>query len=135
MSEVRPILIVEDDVLIRMGLVEAMLAGGFTIEECGDGAAAMAQIEASSELQGLITDIRLGDGPNGWEVAHQARKKFPNIAVIYVTGDSFADWTAEGVPNSLILQKPYADAQLMTAISNLLNAAGPQSMSENPPPE
>ncbi len=132
MSTVPPILVVEDDVLIRMSLVEALQAGGFTIEESGDGAAAIAQIDDTADLQGLITDIRLGSGPNGWEVAHHARRKFPNLAVVYVTGDSLADWTSEGVPNSLILQKPYADAQLMTAISSLLIVAVPQIVREDP---
>ena len=67
-------------------------------------------IDASTELQGLATDIRLGAGPTGWEVAHHARKKYPDIAVVYTTGDGAADWFAEGVPNSVMLQKPFAEA-------------------------
>ena len=82
-------------------------------------------------MQGLITDIRLGTGPSGWDVARHARRHFPHLAVLYVTGDSMGDWAAEGVPNSIILQKPYAEAQLMTAIANLLNEAGAQQLTDS----
>lgn len=135
MSAVPPILVVEDEAFIRMDLVAILCAGGFTIEESSDGAAAIAQIDAVLHLQGLITDIRLGSGPDGWAVARHARQKFPNLAVVYVTGDSASDWNAEGVPNSLILQKPYAEAQLMTAIASLLIEAAPQRAHENPAPD
>jgi hypothetical protein len=46
--------------------------------------------------------------------------------VVYISGDSVDAWTAEGVPNSLILQKPFADAQLLSAVTTLLGAVGPQ---------
>jgi hypothetical protein len=46
----------------------------------------------------------------------------PNIPVIYATGDSVKDWSANGVPNSVIPQKPFAIAQLVTALSALMNA-------------
>ena len=65
----------------------------------------------------------MGGGIDGWEVARHARAKFPNIAVVYITGDSAAQWSAEGVPESLVLQKPFADAQVVHAIATLLNVA------------
>ena len=67
--------------------------------------------------------------------ARHARRRFPHLAVLYVTGDSVAEWTSEGVPNSLIMQKPYADAQLMTAIASLLIEAAPQQSTDSPPIE
>jgi hypothetical protein len=35
---------------------------------------------------------------------------------------SAADWAAEGVPNSAMVQKPFANAQVLTAIATLLDA-------------
>lgn len=133
MSALSPILVVEDDALIRMGLVATLKGGGYTVAECNGGAAAMILIDESSDLQGLISDINLGDGPDGWAVARHARQKFPALAVLYISGESVANWTAEGVPNSLILQKPYAEAQLMTAIASLLIQAVPQQAQDGPP--
>lgn len=125
MAAVQPVLVVEDEALIRMNLVEAFEGGGYTVSECGDGNAAIRFIDLSTELEGLATDIRLGAGPSGWEVAHHARRKYPEIAVVYMSGDSAVDWTANGVPNSVMLQKPFPEAQLITAMSTLIIAAGP----------
>ena len=122
MEAVQPILVVEDEALIRMMLVESLEAGGFSVGGSEDGTAAILYIDASSELHGLATDIRLGDGPCGWEVARHARQKYPAIAVVYMTGDSAADWSANGVPDSVLLQKPFAEAQLLTALATLMMA-------------
>jgi CheY-like chemotaxis protein len=77
-------------------------------------------------LAGVITDIRLGGAVNGWGVARHARELMPYIPVIYMSGDSAHEHTAQGVPDSVMLQKPFAPTQLVVAISTLLNAALPQ---------
>lgn len=127
---VQPLLVVDDEHLIRLDLVDTLESGGYTVSDCADGESAMASIDKSVELHGLITDIRMGNGPSGWIVGRHARQKFPNIVVIYITGDSAADWVIEGVPNSVVMQKPFAAAQLLAAVANLLIEAGPQSAPE-----
>ena len=47
------------------------------------------------------------------------------MAVVYVTGDSITEWPANGVPQSVVLQKPFASAELITAVANLLVAQQP----------
>jgi CheY-like chemotaxis protein len=126
------LLLVEDEPLIRTDLLGALEDGGYGLVEAEDGSTALEAIQNGQALSGVITDIRLSDGPNGWEVARQARHHFPNIAVVYMTGDSAADWTAEGVPNSVLLQKPFAYAQVITAISTLLNVADVSPAQVNP---
>ena len=121
--ELPVLLLVEDEPLIRTMLAEALEDGGYALAEAGDAGEATVQLELEQSFVGLVTDIRLGDGLSGWEVARLARQKYPGIAVVYMSGDSAVDWTAEGVPNSVMLQKPFAAAQVTTAISTLLNAA------------
>jgi len=117
-----PILVAEDEPLVRLSIVDALEEGGYTVLEAKDGADAIKQMDQQDRLRGLVTDIRLGPGPSGWEVAHHAREKFPNLAVVYVTGDSGREWTANGVPQSTVLQKPFASAELVTAVASLLVA-------------
>jgi DNA-binding response OmpR family regulator len=57
----------------------------------------------------------------GWEVARAARNAVPDMPVVYISGDSARDSSSEGVPNSIMLEKPFALPQLVTAISQLLN--------------
>jgi CheY-like chemotaxis protein len=62
---------------------------------------------------------------DGWEVAQHAREIEPDFPVVYMSGAAAADWTSIGVPNSIMLAKPFAPAQLLAAVSNLLNSATP----------
>ena len=76
-----------------------------------------------ADFSGLVTDIRLPGGPDGWEIARRARELRSDLPIVYTTADSAADWPARGVPNSVVVQKPYAGAQLLTAISTLMATA------------
>ncbi len=122
---IRPlVMLVEDEPLIRTVLTDALEDAGYLVLECDTGKKAIARLEAA-DIAVLVTDIRLGVGANGWDVARSARQRRPSTAVVYMTGDSASDWSSEGVPTSIILQKPFATAQIVTAVSNLLNAAAP----------
>lgn len=44
---------------------------------------------------------------------------------LYMTGVAANDWASHGVPNCILLEKPFAPAQVLTAMSQLLNAAAP----------
>jgi len=120
--DVPPILVAEDEALIRLALAEALEEGGYSVVEAADGRTAWHEIDGAERLRALVTDIRLGEGPSGWELAQHARQKFPALAVVYVTGDSIGEWPANGVPQSTVLQKPFASAALVTAVANLLVA-------------
>lgn len=120
MDEIPPILVVEDELLVRLTIAEALEDGGYTVVQAADGAEAVAVIDSTPNLRGLVTDIRMGPGVDGWEVARHARIKCPCIAVVYATGDSASDWAASGVPQSVILQKPFASSEIVTALANLL---------------
>jgi DNA-binding response OmpR family regulator len=54
------------------------------------------------------------------------RETSPAFPIIYMTGAAADQWASHGVPNSVLLNKPFAPAQLLTAISQLLNASSPQ---------
>lgn len=115
------LLLAEDEALILMAMEDALLEGGYTVICATNGAEAMALLEDQYQhLSGVITDIKLGEGPDGWAVARRARELKPDIPVVYGTGDSADEWTVHGVPNSLVLQKPFTAAQLVTAVSTLL---------------
>jgi hypothetical protein len=59
------------------------------------------------------------------EVAQHAREIDPAFPVVYTSRAAAADWASKGVPNSIMLSKPFAPAQLLTAVSNLLNSGTP----------
>jgi DNA-binding response OmpR family regulator len=121
------ILVVEDDHLIQSVVEEALKEGGFEIVIASTAEHAAELLDsAQGEYRALVTDINLGrDRLDGWEVARRAREIDPAFPVVYMSGDSAEDWASKGVPNSIMLAKPFAPAQLVTAVAQLLNGAPP----------
>jgi len=121
MTPTKMLLPVEDEGLVRYDLKEGLIEAGFDVRDVAHGGKAVSELEAGpSRFSGLITDINLGKGPDGWGIARRGRKLVPNLRVVYIIGHAAADWPSKGVPNSLTLSKPFATAQLITAISTLL---------------
>jgi CheY-like chemotaxis protein len=123
------ILIVEDDALVSIAVEEIVSDGGFDFVVTSNGDDAILELERDiGRFCAVLTDVRMPGTTSGWDVARRARELSPTMPVIYMTGDSAAQWSANGVPNSVLLTKPFADAQLMTALASLLNAASTASM-------
>ncbi len=108
-------------------LAKEMLGdGGFETDIIASGEEAVTLLRGhTGKYRALVTDINLKDKMDGWEVAQYAREIEPNFPVVYMSGAAAADWTSKGVPNSIMLSKPFAPAQLVTAVSNLLNSSTP----------
>jgi len=121
-NQVLLILVVEDELLIQELVKEALAEGGFESEitASGEEAIALLQREAGKH-RALLTDINLEGEITGWDVAKRAREINPDLPVIYMSGGAADQWPSHGVPNSILLKKPFAPAQVVTAISQLLN--------------
>ncbi|WP_337271263.1 response regulator [Oryzifoliimicrobium ureilyticus] len=116
------VLVAEDEPFIISYIEDILSDAGFVPFSAEDADKAIAALnEDPARFIGLITDIRMPAQASGWDLARRARELTPTMPVIYMTGDSAAGWAANGVPNSILLQKPFADAQLVNALASLLN--------------
>ena len=128
------LLLVEDDALVVMVAEDALKLGGYGVRVATTGAEALDALDAPSpRFAGLVTDIGLGRGPDGWEVARHAREHQADMPIVYMTAESAGAWPTDGVPNSLLVQKPYAPAQLLAAIATLITAADASRATSEPP--
>ena len=116
------ILLVEDEVLIRLIVAEELTESGFEVREAEDGDHAAALIEAQADaFELLVTDIHMPGRLDGIEVARLLRERRPDVPVIYVTG-------RPGVLNGLghlgnravLLAKPFAPSELLAVVQRLL---------------
>ena len=124
MNSATLLLLVEDDDAVRPAIEEALREGGFELEVADSGDKALSFLESRKDtLHGLITDINLGDGPDGWEIARRGRELIPTLPVVYMSGAAGHEWPSKGVPRSTLVSKPFAPAQLITAISTILNVS------------
>jgi DNA-binding response OmpR family regulator len=115
------VLVVEDDQGIQSIVEDALVEGGFEPAIAPSGEEAVTLLRRNRNgYRALVADVKLRGRMDGWEVARHAREIDPEFPIVYMTGASADQWPAHGVPNSILLQKPFAPAQLVTAVSQLL---------------
>jgi CheY-like chemotaxis protein len=106
-------------------VTEALQDGGFTVRPEHDAEGALRALEECSDsLAALITDVNLASKVTGWELARRARALRPDLPVVYTSGYASAHRPREGVPHSILVPKPYAPAQIVSAIAALIDQAG-----------
>lgn len=118
------VLIAEDEPLIQTTLEDVVTDAGFEHFSVSSADEAIRALEEdSARFCALMTDVRMPGQTNGWDLARRARELQALMPVIYMTGDSAKEWAAQGGPSSVLLQKPFVHAQLITALTTLLNDA------------
>ena len=118
------ILVIEDEYSLQGIVEEALIDGGFETDILSSGEEALTLFKGRlKNYKALVTDVNLKGRMSGWDVARQIREIAPNCPVVYMTGANADEWASQGVPDSILLQKPFAPAQIVTAVSQLLNSA------------
>jgi DNA-binding response OmpR family regulator len=126
LEELPIILVVEDDDAVQGLVEEALVDGGFQPAIAASGEEAVTLLMGRlTKYRALVTDVNLLGTMDGWGVAKRAREIDPEFPVVYMTGARADDYGSQGVPNSILLTKPFAPAQLVTAVAQLLNAGTP----------
>lgn len=115
-----PVLLVEDGPLTLVSTQAALEENGYLVVAARHSASALDALD--QPVRALITDIRLPGPVDGWEIARKARARWPDIPVVYVTGEGEDEWPQKGVPGSLILQKPYTAVTLLAVVERLMAA-------------
>ena len=100
------VLVVEDDPHVRVVLDEMLMDQGLDVWSVGDDLSAYQVLsQEAGRIAVLLTDINLGAGTNGFDVARRARSLNAGIMVIFITGYPVepARFKAEG---GVLLTKP-----------------------------
>jgi DNA-binding response OmpR family regulator len=110
--------LVEDGPLTLLSTKAALEEEGYRVVAVRHGSTALMAL--ARPFRGLITDIRLPGHYDGWQIAREARARWPNIPVMYITGEGDEAWPENGVADSMILRKPYSAGRLIATIGRLL---------------
>jgi DNA-binding response OmpR family regulator len=125
-SDVPLILVVEDEYPLQAILEDALAEAGFGTDILSSAEEALTVfMGGTKKYKALVTDVHLKGRLSGWDVARRMREADPTFPVIYMTGVAADQWASQGVPGSILLEKPFAPAQLITAISQLLYVGSP----------
>ncbi|MBR0899779.1 response regulator [Bradyrhizobium tropiciagri] len=126
MQEAPIILVIEDDRDLQMMVEDALRDGGYEPAIAGSGEEALTLLKAfRTKYSALVTDIRLLGRLDGWRVARGAREIDPSFPVLYITGGGGDEWPTRGVPDSVLLNKPFSPDELVAAVAKLLKNGAP----------
>ncbi|MBX9932738.1 MAG: response regulator [Methylobacterium sp.] len=116
------VLVVDDDVTVRMLVVDVLTDAGYTAMEAADGPAALRLLQSYAHIDLLVTDVGLPGGLNGRQVADAGRLTRPDLKVLFITG--YADNAVIGNgyldPGMQIVTKPFAIDALRDKIREIL---------------
>jgi CheY-like chemotaxis protein len=119
----KQILVIDDEVLIRMLVVDALEDMGIASLEAGTGPEGLAILERMDQIDLLITDVGLPGGMNGRQVADRARELRPDLKVLFITGYAENAALNHGHigPGTRVLTKPFSVGDLTAKIESLLD--------------
>src|SRR5580698_11558658 len=99
------VLVVEDEMLLRMRAVDIVEDAGFTPIEAVNADEALAILESRSDISLLFTDIQMPGSIDGLKLAHAVHERWPSIKIILVSGQVKPS-DAERPANSRFFSKP-----------------------------
>ncbi len=113
-------LVVDDEVLIRMTLAAVLRDEGFTVIEACDADEALVAL-ATTSIDLLLTDVCMEGSMDGLDLAMQVRSSQPDLKIVVVSGHLPADET-RGVADAFV-PKPYLAEKLVERVKAILNGA------------
>jgi two-component system, OmpR family, response regulator len=109
------VLVVEDEPITRMWITSCLEEWGCSVLSAANGKEAVTYLSDGHIVDAVFTDIGLGDGPNGWDVAEEARRARPSVRVVYTSGNVVLP--RRDVEESVFVEKPYDPKTVLKAIS------------------
>ena len=119
-SERKPpvVLIVEDELLIRMDAVDMIKSGGFDVVEAENADEAIFILEHRFDISVVFTDIHMPGSMDGLKLAAAIRGRWPPIKIVATSG--LLKICTDGLPSgSHFLPKPYSASQIVGALREL----------------
>ena len=123
-AETKPtrVLIVEDEMLNREVMAEALSEAGFEVDEADTADQAVEMLDIDG-YRLVVTDIHMPGRLDGIGLARHVHNQHPKMPIVFVTGrpDVLARLRDAGIPGTS-LAKPFALDELVKVVRDLLEA-------------
>ncbi len=116
------ILVVEDEMLLRMRAVDMVEEAGYTSVEAVDADEAVAILESRSDIALLLTDIQMPGTMDGLKLAHWVHERWPPIRIILVSGQLKLN-SIDIPPDSRFFGKPLEAAEMIAEMQKMIGHA------------
>jgi two-component sensor histidine kinase/FixJ family two-component response regulator len=113
------VLVVEDEMMLRMRAVDIVEDAGFTPIEAVNADEAFAILETRSDIELLFTDIQMPGSMDGLKLAHAVHERWPSIKIILVSG-KLTPTDAEKPIDSRFFGKPLEVKQMIAEMQEMI---------------
>jgi two-component sensor histidine kinase len=125
------VLVVEDEMVLRMRAVDIVEDAGFTPVEAANADQAIAILESRSDIDLLFTDIQMPGSMDGLKLAHAVHDRWPAIKIILVSGQVKPS-DAERPVDSRFFGKPLGVGQMINELQAMVGEGALQILSHGP---
>lgn len=114
------VVIVEDEVLIRLVVCDVLAEAGFDILEAGHADEAVGVLQSRArEVRALFTDVHMPGSMDGLALAHMSRRSWPWIALLIASGRARPE-PDEMPEGSRFLRKPYHPGHVVAHLREMI---------------
>ena len=118
---IQSILVVDDDVLIRLAIAGYLRECGFVVLEADGAAEAVTILEAAVEVDLVFSDVQMPGDMDGFALSRWVRAHRPDIKIILASGVARASTIAADLcKHDAFVEKPYHEQQVVERIRALL---------------
>ncbi|MGA1805312.1 response regulator [Rhizobium sp. HT1-10] len=113
------VLVVEDEIVVRMDIVQSLEDGGFNVLEASNADDAIILLEAHPDVRLMFTDIDMPGSMDGLKLAAAVRNRWPPIQIIVTSGHrAISDDNLPVVGR--FFSKPYDPSRVIHAIHEMI---------------
>jgi CheY-like chemotaxis protein len=113
------VLVVEDEILVRMAVVADLEDEGFTVFEAANADAAIVLLQAQPSINLLLTDVEMPGSMDGLKLAEAVRNRWPPVKIIVVSGH-FKVSDGDLPEGGRFFAKPYLGSAIVTAFREMV---------------
>src|SRR5580693_8861761 len=113
------VLVVEDEVILRMCAVDMVEDAGFIAVEAANADEALSILEARSDISLLFSDIQMPGSMDGLKLAYAVHERWPSIKIFLVSGKATLSDTDKPT-NSRFFGKPLDMKQMVVELQEMI---------------
>jgi CheY-like chemotaxis protein len=116
------VLVVEDEMMVRMPIAEYLRDCGYNVVEAGDAYEAIAVMDAEAPVNLVFSDVRMPGKMDGFGLAEWFRSNYPSVPVLLTSGyNGGRSLASASIPGGRFIEKPYSQTQVARRIAALLD--------------
>ena len=116
------VLVVEDEMMVRMPIAEYLRDCGYNVVEAGDAKEAIAAMDCDEPVSLVFSDVRMPGKMDGFALAEWFRFHYPTVPVLLTSGYGGRTVPAATIPGVRFIEKPYSQTQVANRIAALLDS-------------